>query len=104
MTGSGAVLHDAGQKLDCDEQGQGGPPSDDPADDASMRSRDVGGHADGGADGQRCPGQPPGPAASPAVSEQDQGRSPRHRRRGGTRERASRSRHARRRIGACDCS
>jgi len=68
------VLQDAGQQLHRDEQGHGWPSGDDAADGAVAGGGDVGGQAGSGADGQRGPGQPARPAASTAVSEQDQGR------------------------------
>jgi hypothetical protein len=69
-----AVLQDAGQQLDGDQQGEGWPSSDDPADGARFGGGDVGGQARGGADHEGGPGQPAGPAAGPPVGEQDQRR------------------------------
>jgi len=45
-----AVLEDAGQQLDGDEQREGRPAGDDPADGAGVGVGDVGGQAGGGAD------------------------------------------------------
>jgi len=72
-SGDGAVLQDAGQQLDRDQQGDGGPSSDDPADGAVVGGGDVSGQARGGAGGQGGPWQPPGfaPGAAAASMSRD---------------------------------
>ena len=65
------MFEDAGQELDGDEQGHGGPSGDDATDWVGVGGGDVGGEAADCAEGQRCPGQPVGPASCSTVGEQD---------------------------------
>jgi len=73
-----AVLQDAGQQLDSNQQGDGRPAGDDPTDSTGADGGDVGGQARGGADDEGGPGQASGPAAGAAVGEQDEGRDDLH--------------------------
>ncbi len=66
------LVEHAGQELDRDEQGQGWPARDDPADHPGPGGRHVRGQAPGRAYGERSPGQPARPTARAPVGEQDQ--------------------------------